>query len=473
MRARRSIASALLRPLGLLVAIVLLAGAFSAATAAVPAHATAAKPAKTGKAASGKRVSAAERKRRAAVERKRRAAARKTQRARADRASSKTRPKPAPKPAPAPAPAPTPAPAPAPAPTPAPTPAPAPAPSPDPAPAPDAATLGYGGFGIDHWPGASWRPYSGSSPFNQLVGSAAAHPRSDQMVARVLQWGRPGNLLSGVSNTTSDFAHPVYYSRPTDPVYRLQSTMVGSPIDGMTIPVPTGARAAGGSDGHMTIVTPDGWEYDLWQAGTLPAPGGTLEFSLGGRTRVDGDGLGGKATAAEFGNLAGMIRPEELAAGSIDHALFIVLKCTSNTLDFGYGEQPHRAGDNGSSYVYPAAKGGTRCSGESDTDVPPMGARFQLAMSDDQIAALAVPAWKKTVLRALARYGGFVGDTGGPGFGLMFQSSSTYTSFGRPDPLVDFARANNLPTWEGDYVYNIADGVDWTRYLRVVVPPSA
>ena len=33
-------------------------------------------------------------------------------------------------------------------------------------------------------------------------------------------------------------------------------------------------------------------------------------------------------------------------------------------------------------------------------------------MSDAQIAALAVPAWKKTILTALAHYGGYVGDTG-------------------------------------------------------------
>ena len=40
------------------------------------------------------------------------------------------------------------------------------------------------------------------------------------------------------------------------------------------------------------------------------------------------------------------------------------------------------------------------------------------------------PRWKKTILRALATYGAYIGDTGGGGFNFQFQSGSTYTSFG-------------------------------------------
>jgi hypothetical protein len=38
---------------------------------------------------------------------------------------------------------------------------------------------------------------------------------------------------------------------------------------------------------------------------------------------------------------------------------------------------------------------------------------------------------------------------------------------------VTFARANNVPTWNGTYVFNMAQGVDWARYLRVLAPPPA
>jgi hypothetical protein len=121
--------------------------------------------------------------------------------------------------------------------------------------------------------------------------------------------------------------------------------------------------------------------------------------------------------------------------------------------------------------VYPAsASGSGDCSGDV-RNLPPMGARFQLAMSSAQIAALPLPAWKKAILTALARYGGYVGDTGGSGFGFMMQSSSTYTSFGAPDRLVQFARGAGLSDHGGRFSLNIASGVDWARYLRVLLPP--
>jgi hypothetical protein len=240
-------------------------------------------------------------------------------------------------------------------------------------------------------------------------------------------------------------------------------------IAGMHIRVPAGARPAGGSDGHMTIVMPDGWEYDLWQAQPPPPGGGTLVFAWGGRLRIDGSGLGGGGTAAHFGSLAGVIRPEELAAGHINHALFIVLKCTGSGTSFGYGVHQSAQRWTGG-YVYPAAAGASSC-GETNPNLPPLGARFQLAMSDGQIAALGLPAWKRAILIALAHYGGYVGDTGGPGFAFMLQSSSTYTSFGAPDRLVQVAQSVGLMPRQGRYVFDVADGVDWQRYLRVVVPP--
>jgi hypothetical protein len=42
----------------------------------------------------------------------------------------------------------------------------------------------------------------------------------------------------------------------------------------------------------------------------------------------------------------------------------------------------------------------------------PEGARIQLDPSFD-VAATSWPAWKKTIARALQRYGAYLGDTGG------------------------------------------------------------
>jgi hypothetical protein len=307
---------------------------------------------------------------------------------------------------------------------------------------------------------AGWRPYGPASPWNRRVRRGAPlDPRSPQVVRRLLSWGGAQNLLAGHSGTGADYYHPIYLSNSSDPVFELDATQPWgtSEIEGHRIHIPDAARPAAGGDGHLSVITEDGWEYDLWTVESKPRGGGRLRFGWGGRTRIDGDGLGSNATAAHFGLAAGVIRAPELETGRIDHALFMGVHCTAPKDDA----------------VYPAAPNtGEPCSrsGESDQFAPPMGARFVLDMSDAEIAALRVPGWKKTILRALATYGMIVGDAiGGAAWGLQFESGSTYTSFGRPDPLAAFARRAGLGRWNGMYVFNLQDGVDWSR-LRLVAP---
>jgi hypothetical protein len=307
-----------------------------------------------------------------------------------------------------------------------------------------------------------WRPYAPTSPWNRRVPRGAPlHPRSGQVVDRLVSWGKAQNLLAGHSGTEGDYYHPVYFSKSTDPEFQLDATQNWgtSEIEGHRIRIPEAARPAAGGDGHMAVITEDGWEYDLWTVSSKPRGGGTLRFGWGGRTRADGDGLGSNATAAHFGLAAGIIRGDELAAGRIDHALFMGVRCT----------------DDKAKAVYPAAQNtGEPCSrhhGIGDADAPPMGSRFVLDMSEAEIDALAVPAWKKTILRAMATYGMIVGDAiGGAAWGLQFESGSSYTSFGREDPIAAFGRKAGISEWNGMYVFNVHDGVDWSRGLRLVQP---
>jgi len=332
----------------------------------------------------------------------------------------------------------------------------------------------YGGFGAGAWPSAAWRPYAADSPFNRLIDRAdTVHPRSATIVRQILSWGRPSDLLAGIADTSQDYDRPIYFARSDDPIYTLVPTRPWgrNPIAGMRIRVPRGARAAGGSDGHLTVIQPDGMEYDLWQARRKPPRGGRLHFGWGGRLRIDGDGRGSGATASEFGSAAGIIRSYELQAGQIDHALALVVRCTGNDLGFGFGVIPARRHDQGSAFVYPASKGATACTGTS-AGAPPTGARFRLNLGDEEIIRLPVPRWKKAILRALAHYGAYVADTGGAGFGFLAESGSSYTSFGRVDPMVEFARQAGLPRRDdGVYVMDIASGIDWERDLQVLTPP--
>jgi hypothetical protein len=269
----------------------------------------------------------------------------------------------------------------------------------------------------------------------------------------MLGFGTPGNLVAGTADTADDFEHPSYYSRPIDPWFTIHCTEPWGTcaVEGMSVQIPDAARPAGGSDAHLAVIDQvHGWEYDFWEVTSKPRGGGTIDIGWGGRTSTAGDGLGSNATAAHFGLQAGIIRAQELEAGQINHALFMTVKCTTG------------------GYVYPAEGGGASCSDR--TNAPAGGMRVQLAYSDAEIDALAVPSWKKTILRALARYGAFIGDTGGPGIGLEFESGSTYTSFGYPDEMVKFAQTQpGVSVYNGQYVFNLAGGVDWTR-LRIIDP---
>jgi hypothetical protein len=271
--------------------------------------------------------------------------------------------------------------------------------------------------------------------------------------ARMVElYGAPARMTAGDADSVYDYSHPLYYPRPTDPLFTLhcyQTSWGVCPIEGRRIRIPDAARPAAGADAHMAVIDEaSGWEYDLYKVRSKPAGGGTLEFRWGGRTRLDGDGLGSDATAAHFGLAGGIIRAQELAAGRIDHALFMVVKCTSGT-------------------VYPADGAGAQC-----TDIenaPAGGMRFQLDYAPGEIDALLVPAWEKTILRALAAYGAYIGDTGGGGFNFQFESSTSYTSFGYGDRLVDWAKTDpGVTRYGGKYEFDFA-GVDWSR-LRVIAP---
>ena len=228
------------------------------------------------------------------------------------------------------------------------------------------------------------------------------------------------------------------------------------PVEGLRVAIPDRAQVPGGTDGHLTVVdAAGGWESDFWRVLGKPPHGGRLTIGWGGQTRIDGDGLGSYAVAARFGTLAGLLRPEELQSGLIDHALAISVHCDSGR------------------FVYPASHGSSPCAAEGlpDTDAPAIGTRFQLALSPAQIDAFPAGPYTKTVLRALARYGMYVVDTGGS-WGFVKESSLSDTSFGLPDRWVQIAQAVHAPYWTPDrrYAMSLRDSGDWTRYLRVIDP---
>ncbi len=322
------------------------------------------------------------------------------------------------------------------------------------------------------WPAGCWRPYSEASPFNRpLPAEPQLAPNSSAIVNQLMSWGEARGLVVGQpEGNDEDYGHPVYYASPEDPLYTIHCTRWthSCPIEGMQVHIPAAARPASGTDAHMAVIEQqNGWEYDFWQVHTQPLPpaGGTIDISHGGRTRwgtPGATGLGSGATAAGFGLEAGVIRAEEWASataegGAINHALFMSVRCT------------------GGDSVYPAAPGttGQSCPISERAEAPPLGTHFYLDMSAAQIDALPVPEWKRPILKAMAHYGLFVGDTFGGSsnsFGLSAESDTQYRSLGLPGLYAELGKEWGVGTYNGAYVFDIASGVNWARYLKVVEP---
>jgi hypothetical protein len=160
--------------------------------------------------------------------------------------------------------------------------------------------------------------------------------------------------------------------------------------------VPTMAKPSTGSDGHLAVLEPNGAEMDMWMAQNTGSGWTAGSRWLGSATgpAVDCTSYNGctGADAANFELAAGIVRPEEIAQGHIDHALIITTPYTRS--------------------------GSTACPAEgsdgrnASPNALPMGAHVQLDPSIN-VAALNIPAWQKVIAVALQQYGAYVGDTGG------------------------------------------------------------
>jgi hypothetical protein len=339
-----------------------------------------------------------------------------------------------------------------------------------------ACTPTYGAFGASTWPPACWKPYAPESPFNQKVpANVVESQQSKAIVDFILQsaTNKYPNKITVHSDGTQD-GEPTYWVRSDDaslPKWTIHCTVYACPgVEGVSIPIPAGAVTENGSDHHMTIVDQTtNTEYDLWRVEQSQVPigaaGGSLNVdSAASLPATSGEGIEqkGNATASYFGSLAGRVRAEEVRSGTIDHALFIVLKCHSGQA------------------VYPAkfAPSQGKCGTvPANTSAPPMGSWLQLQISDSEINAL--PEWQRPYVKAMATYGMYFGDTGVQGyFGIEAETGSQYTSRGGPNPWAAWAQDNEAKKLQGWSWYSPDNdwvgtwsGVDWTK-LHVLCQPN-
>ncbi|HET9249486.1 MAG TPA: hypothetical protein VFP13_06050, partial [Actinomycetota bacterium] len=145
----------------------------------------------------------------------------------------------------------------------------------------------------------------------------------------------------------------------------------------------------GGSDRHVLIVERGTCKlYELFDASWNdghPRAGSGAVFDLdANRLRPE---TWTSADAAGLAILPGLVRWDEVKAGSITHAIRFTVSCTTDA------------------YVWPARHE----AGVDDPDCPPMGARFRLR-ADFDLDGFGPRA--RTILRAMQRYGLMLADNG-------------------------------------------------------------
>lgn len=324
---------------------------------------------------------------------------------------------------------------------------------------------GWGTFSPISMPGACWRPFSDSSFINTpLPPDPRLVSNSKAMVARIMSFGKKLPIWPNPERDL-DYQHPYFFSEPSDPLYTVNSSRPGSP-DGVEVRIPPYARPASAEDSHLAVYDQEtGYEYSFFDfPKSRPEAGGTISAQLVQRAEVDGNGGGdeadieGYSTAAAAGLMGGVVRFPELEAGRIDHAIFLV------------------AGDTNGKQVYPARSYGPKC---DKRDCPPTGQWLMLDMSEAKIDALPVAEWQKTIFRALAIYGGWIGDEGGSHSLLMqaegpttWQGANPWLAWAKeqrtmPNSAIDTYRAEGkrryrLEVWDAP--------INWKKRLKAVHP---
>ena len=228
--------------------------------------------------------------------------------------------------------------------------------------------------------------FPASNPWRRDISHAPVSRHSAQWIRSV---GRRLHLHPDFgSNPSYGFPYSVV---PKDQKrVRIRFTAYGDESDPGPYPIPRRARIEAGSDRHVLVASRNCHLYELFAArrarhGWRAASGAVFDLRSN-KLRPNG---WTSADAAGLPILPGLVRPDEIRAGHIDHALRFTV------------EQTQRG------YIHPATH---QAGSTSSRAVPPMGARFRLKPSYP-IARFHGAA--RIILLCLKKYGMFVADNGG------------------------------------------------------------
>lgn len=239
--------------------------------------------------------------------------------------------------------------------------------------------------------------FPADNPWNWDITGLSVDASSDTYIASISSsapiredYSFPYNVvLDAQSNVSIAFT---LYDDESDP-----GPLAGSPPNGTvgppynsqgSYPFPAGAAIEGGSDAHCLVIDKDNrLLYETYQTGGGPpwsASCGAVFDLTSNAVRPDGWTSGDAAGLPIF---PGLIRYEEIVAGSINHALRFTCNNTQNK------------------HIYPAR----HHAGSANLNYPPMGTRVRLKASKD-ISGYTGAA--RIVLDALKKHGLILADNG-------------------------------------------------------------
>jgi hypothetical protein len=230
--------------------------------------------------------------------------------------------------------------------------------------------------------------FPAGNAWNQPIDSAPLHPDSAAIIAKIQS--------IGADNLHADFGGAGQYGLPyvvvpaSQPLVPITYTAYGDESDPGPFPIPLDAPVEGGSDRHVLVVREGTCElFELFGAqrtatGWAAESGARWDLSTGALRPIGWT----SADAAGLPIFPGLVRYDEVAAGSINHAIRVTFSQT-------------RRG-----FILPATH---FASSNNDPSLPPMGLRMRLR-ADFDISGFTGQA--RVIAEAMQRYGLIVADNG-------------------------------------------------------------
>jgi hypothetical protein len=262
--------------------------------------------------------------------------------------------------------------------------------------------------------------FPADNPWNRRVDADPLRVDSDAIIATIQSFG--GNRLHPDFGENPDYGIPYVVVGADQPEVPIEYQAYGDESDPGPFPIPLDAPVEGGDgasgDRHVLVVRSDTCElFELYRAFRS---GGGWDADSGARFDLSSNDLRPlgwtSADAAGLPILPGLVRYEEVAAGSIDHAIRMTFARTQD------------------GYILPATHA---ASNRSDPTLPPMGLRLRLKSSFD-VGSLTGQA--RVIAVAMQRYGVIVADNG-----------SNWYFQGAPSPGWDDDDLGRLKSVSGDW----------------------